>query len=75
MSAAVTYKIYFSITSVEFVLETVYQLIGQRTHSNGKTPRRLRGIGFTRSIKRSRSVLRYTTKYESNFKNVNYIIT
>lgn len=30
----------------------VYQLTGQRTHTNGKTPKRLRGLwGITRSVK------------------------
>ena len=43
MSAAVTCTFYFTITSAVFVHEMAYQLIGQRTHSNGKTPRRLRG--------------------------------
>lgn len=47
MTTAVTTTLFISLTSV--VLDHVEgcQLIGQRTHSNAKTPRKLRVIGIT----------------------------
>jgi hypothetical protein len=47
MTTAVTTKIFVTLTSVELDLAEDYLLIGQRTHSNAKTPRKLRVIGLT----------------------------
>lgn len=57
MTLAVTKAVYITISSAGFVLATAYLLTGQRTHSNAKTPRRLRVSGITRSLKKSNSIL------------------